>query len=108
MLVHPETPRSSPSTSNLSIVSGEIAADVALNCTARWSTPISEMAGVKMPVSTFPLQAAVTELVRPYLNPVIVSGTLHVYVNQIDRGNWSSAPRTPAWAVEDKLLYYGG
>jgi hypothetical protein len=66
------------------------------------------MAGVKMPVSTFPLQAAVTELVRPYLNPVIVSGTLHLYVNQIDRGNWSSAPRTPAWAIEDKLLYYGG
>jgi sarcosine oxidase subunit beta len=65
---------------------GDIAAGVVLNCTAGWSTLISEMAGVKMPVSTFPLQAAVTEPVRPFLDPVIVSGTLHVYVSQTDRG----------------------
>jgi sarcosine oxidase, subunit beta len=65
---------------------GEIATRVVLNCTAGWSTLISGMAGVKMPISTFPLQAAVTEPVRPFLNPVIVSGTLHVYVSQTDRG----------------------
>ena len=47
---------------------------------------ISEMAGLRMPISTFPLQAAVTEPVRPFLDPVIVSGTLHVYVSQTDRG----------------------
>lgn len=47
---------------------------------------ISDMAGVRMPISTFPLQAAVTEPVRPFLDPVIVSGTLHVYVSQTDRG----------------------
>jgi sarcosine oxidase subunit beta len=39
-----------------------------------------------MPVSTFPLQAAVTEPVRPFLHTVVVSGTLHVYVSQTDRG----------------------
>jgi sarcosine oxidase subunit beta len=44
------------------------------------------MAGVAMPVSTFPLQAAVTEPVRPFLRTVVVSGTLHVYVSQTDRG----------------------
>ena len=33
-----------------------------------------------------PLQAAVTEPVRPFLHPVVVSGTLHVYVSQTDRG----------------------
>jgi sarcosine oxidase subunit beta len=65
---------------------GDIATRVVVNCTAGWSTLISEMAGVKMPISTFPLQAAVTEPVRPFLNPVIVSGTLHVYVSQTDRG----------------------
>src|SRR4029450_5871209 len=47
---------------------------------------ISQMAGVRMPISTFPLQAAVTEPVRPFLGTVIVSGTLHVYVSQTDRG----------------------
>jgi sarcosine oxidase subunit beta len=65
---------------------GDIATSVVVNCTAGWSTLISEMAGVKMPISTFPLQAAVTEPVRPFLDPVIVSGTLHVYVSQTDRG----------------------
>ena len=65
---------------------GDIATRIVVNCTAGWSTLISEMAGVKMPISTFPLQAAVTEPVRPFLDPVIVSGTLHVYVSQTDRG----------------------
>jgi sarcosine oxidase subunit beta len=65
---------------------GDIATRVVVNCTAGWSTLISEMAGVRMPISTFPLQAAVTEPVRPFLDPVIVSGTLHVYVSQTDRG----------------------
>jgi sarcosine oxidase subunit beta len=65
---------------------GDTATPVLVNCTAGWSTLISDMAGVRMPISTFPLQAAVTEPVRPFLDPVIVSGTLHVYVSQTDRG----------------------
>ena len=65
---------------------GDIATRVVVNCTAGWSTLISDMAGVRMPISTFPLQAAVTEPVKPFLDPVIVSGTLHVYVSQTDRG----------------------
>jgi sarcosine oxidase subunit beta len=44
------------------------------------------MAAVAMPVETFPLQAAVTEPVKPFLDAVVVSGTLHVYVSQTDRG----------------------
>jgi sarcosine oxidase subunit beta len=39
-----------------------------------------------MPVTTSPLQAAVTEPVKPFLGTVVVSGTLHVYVSQTDRG----------------------
>ena len=65
---------------------GDIAAPVVVNCTAGWSSLISEMAGVRMPISTFPLQAAVTERVKPFLHLVVVSGTLHVYVSQTDRG----------------------
>ncbi|MGH3451012.1 MAG: FAD-dependent oxidoreductase [Haloechinothrix sp.] len=65
---------------------GRIATPVVVNCTAGWSTLISDMAGVDMPVTTSPLQAAVTEPVRPFLGTVVVSGTLHVYVSQTDRG----------------------
>src|SRR4028119_1832246 len=65
---------------------GDIATRVVVNCTAGWSTLISDMAGVKMPISTFPLQAAVTEPVRPFLDPVIVSGKLDGEGGQTDRG----------------------
>jgi sarcosine oxidase, subunit beta len=65
---------------------GDISAPIVLNCTAGWSTLIAEMAGVRLPIQTFPLQAAVTEPVRSFLHPVVVSGTLHVYVSQTDRG----------------------
>ena len=44
------------------------------------------MAGVKLPISTRPLQAAVTEPVKVFLPVVVVSGTLHVYVSQTARG----------------------
>lgn len=63
-----------------------IATGTVLNATAGWSSLISDMVGVCMPVQTFPLQAAVTEPVKPFLDTVIVSGTLHVYVSQTDRG----------------------
>ena len=65
---------------------GDIAAGVVLNATAGWSTLIADMAGVALPVTTSPLQAAVTEPVKPFLSTVVVSGTLHVYVSQTDRG----------------------
>jgi sarcosine oxidase subunit beta len=65
---------------------GDIAAPVVLNATAGWSTLVAAMAGVQLPIQTFPLQAAVTEPVRPFLHAVVVSGSLHVYVSQTDRG----------------------
>jgi sarcosine oxidase, subunit beta len=63
-----------------------IATGAVLNATAGWSTLISDMVGVRMPIQTFPLQAAVTEPVKTFLDTVIVSGTLHVYLSQTDRG----------------------
>jgi sarcosine oxidase subunit beta len=65
---------------------GDIATPVVLNATAGWSTLVAAMAGVRLPIQTFPLQAAVTEPVRPFLHAVVVSGSLHVYVSQTDRG----------------------
>ncbi|MBO0774796.1 MAG: FAD-dependent oxidoreductase [Actinobacteria bacterium] len=65
---------------------GAIATGTVLNATAGWSTLVAGLAGVKLPVTTYPLQAAVTEPVKPFLSTVIVSGSLHVYVSQTDRG----------------------
>lgn len=65
---------------------GPIQCGVVLNATAGWCTTIADMAGVRLPVTTFPLQACVTEPLKPFLNVIIVSGILHVYVSQSDRG----------------------
>ncbi len=65
---------------------GRIDTPVALNATAGWCSLVSEMAGVKLPVTTHPLQACVTEPLKPFLHVIIVSGSLHVYLSQSDRG----------------------
>ena len=65
---------------------GPIATSAVINCTAGWSSLVSAMAGVTLPITTRPLQAAVTEPVKKFLHPVIVSGSLHTYVSQTDRG----------------------
>ena len=44
------------------------------------------MVGLRLPIVTHPLQALVTEPLKPFLDPVLVSATLHVYVSQTDRG----------------------
>ncbi len=65
---------------------GDISCRLVVNCTAGWATNIADMAGVKLPITTHPLQAAVTEPVKVFLPTVVVSGSLHVYVSQTDRG----------------------
>jgi sarcosine oxidase subunit beta len=42
-----------------------------LNATAGWCSTIGEIAGVKLPITTFPLQACVTEPLEPFLDVVI-------------------------------------
>ena len=65
---------------------GEIATETVLNCTAGWATTVSDMVSVPMPIVSHPLQACVTEPLKPFLNHVIVSATLHVYASQTDKG----------------------
>lgn len=65
---------------------GQIRTGTVLNATAGWCSTIAAMAGVRLPITTFPLQACVTEPLKPFLDVIIVSGSLHVYVSQSDRG----------------------
>jgi sarcosine oxidase subunit beta len=65
---------------------GTIKTGIVVNCTAGWCSTIARMVGLELPVVTHPLQAFVTEPLKPFLNAVIVSASLHVYVSQTDRG----------------------
>jgi sarcosine oxidase subunit beta len=65
---------------------GNVSADIVLSATAGWSSNVTAMVGLELPLDTIPLQACVTEPLKPFLDVVIVSGSLHVYVSQSDRG----------------------
>ncbi|HCQ00090.1 MAG TPA: sarcosine oxidase subunit beta [Candidatus Latescibacteria bacterium] len=65
---------------------GIIKTRTVVNATAGWCSTISKMVGVDLPVVTHPLQALVTEPLKPFLDKTIVSATLHLYISQSDRG----------------------
>jgi sarcosine oxidase subunit beta len=90
---------------------GDISTPIVVNCTAGWASTISDMVGVKMPLITHPLQAAVTEPVKLFLPAVIVSGSLHVYVSQTDRGELvfgASVDPYPSYSMRGSLEFTEG
>ena len=65
---------------------GSIACGKAMQAVAGMSSELARMAGFRLPIRTIPLQACVSEAVKPFLHPIIVSGSLHIYVSQSARG----------------------
>ena len=65
---------------------GTVRADTVVSATAGWSSIIARMVDLELPIVTFPLQALVTEPLKPFLPRSVSSANLHVYVYQSDRG----------------------
>jgi sarcosine oxidase subunit beta len=91
--IHPYTEvtgiqRSNGRVTGVTTTRGDIACDTVVSATAGWSTLVADLAAVKLPITTHILQAFVTEPVKPFLDVVIVSSQMHVYVSQTDRGEF--------------------
>jgi sarcosine oxidase subunit beta len=67
---------------------GRIECSQVVSATAGWSTLVAGLAGTRLPITTHILQAFVTEPLKPFLDVIIVSSQLHVYVSQTDRGEF--------------------
>jgi sarcosine oxidase, subunit beta len=65
---------------------GEIEAGKVAISAAGHNSVVASMAGVRLPLQSHPLQALVSEPVKPVLDCVVMSGTVHVYVSQSDKG----------------------
>jgi sarcosine oxidase, subunit beta len=65
---------------------GEIAADKIAIVAAGHNSVVAAMADVRLPLQSHPLQAMVSEPVKPVLNCVVMSNAVHVYVSQSDKG----------------------
>jgi sarcosine oxidase subunit beta len=50
------------------------------------SSLLAARAGLRLPITTMTLQAMVSEPVKPVLNTLVMSPTIHAYVSQSDRG----------------------
>ena len=50
------------------------------------SSVIADKVGIKLPIQSRPLQALVTEPIKPILDTVIMSNAVHMYISQSDKG----------------------
>jgi len=65
---------------------GRIATRKVLCAVAGYTPRLLAMVGLRSPIYVHPLQAMVSEPLKPWLDAIIVSGSLHVYVSQSARG----------------------
>ncbi|SEQ13246.1 N-methylglutamate dehydrogenase subunit A precursor [Amphritea atlantica] len=65
---------------------GKVSCGCVVQAVAGMSSVVAAMAGIRMPITTYPLQAMVTQPVKPFLDPLVSSPALHCYVQQTGRG----------------------
>ena len=65
---------------------GWVSANKVISMVAGSTPRIAELVGLETPIEIYPLQACVSEPVKPFMDAIIVSGSLHTYVSQSSRG----------------------
>jgi sarcosine oxidase subunit beta len=65
---------------------GEIACGKLAMVVAGHSGQLAEMAGFRLPIESVPLQALVSEPIKPCLDIVVMANTVHGYMSQSDKG----------------------
>jgi len=61
------------------------------------SSVVMRMAGVQLPLESFPLQALVSEPIKPVFPCVVMSNTIHAYISQSDKGELVIGAGTDAY-----------
>jgi sarcosine oxidase subunit beta len=65
---------------------GTIATSKVLCAVAGFTPRVTDMVGIRTPLYIHPLQAMVSEPMKPWLDQIFVSGSLHIYISQSARG----------------------
>ena len=78
---------------------GFVKAGRILQAVAGNSSEVARLAGLRLPIRTIPLQACVSEPYKPILDPIIVSGSLHVYISQSARGEFVMGGSTDPYTL---------
>ena len=67
---------------------GRVECGSVVQAVAGMSSVVARMAGIALPIHTYPLQAMVTQPYKPLLDPLVSSPHLHVYIQQTSRGEF--------------------
>jgi sarcosine oxidase subunit beta len=102
--IHPYTEvtgieRSNGRVTGVRTTRGDVRAGTVVSCAAGWSTQVCDLAEVPLPVTTHILQAFVTEPLKPFLDVVVVSSQMHLYISQTDRGEMLIGAEIEPWTT---------
>ncbi|MHC1729678.1 MAG: FAD-dependent oxidoreductase [Syntrophobacteraceae bacterium] len=76
---------------------GDIRTPMVLNAAGGYSPTVSSMVGIDLPISVLPLQAMVSEPLKPFMNHVVSSGRYHAYASQSLKGEIVTGSHMDPW-----------
>jgi sarcosine oxidase subunit beta len=76
---------------------GTIRTPRVLNAAGAYSTLISAMVGIRLPIHVLTIQAMVTQPLKPLLHHVVSSGAYHCYANQTLKGEIATGAHMDPW-----------
>jgi sarcosine oxidase, subunit beta len=68
-----------------------------LNAAGGYSTLVSAMVGIRLPIHVLTIQAMVTQPLKPILHHVVSSGAYHCYANQTLKGEIATGAHMDPW-----------
>jgi len=90
---------------------GTIRCGAVIQAVAGMSSVVAGMAGIRLPIRSIPLQACVSQPLKPFLNTIVVSGSLHIYISQSSRGELvmgSTSDPYPLYSTRSTLEFAEG
>ncbi|MFP6730135.1 MAG: FAD-dependent oxidoreductase [Alphaproteobacteria bacterium] len=90
---------------------GTVHCNRAVQMVAGSSSLVAKLAGFKLPIRTIPLQACVSQPLKPILDAIVVSGSLHTYISQTPRGELVMGGATdpyPLYSTRSSLEFKEG
>ena len=87
---------------------GFISTPRVLNAAGGYSPQVSAMVGIKLPIHVIPLQAMVSEPLKPFMRTLFSSGEYHCYANQSLRGEIVTGAHMDPWPTytTDSSAYF--
>src|SRR5439155_15096797 len=89
--------------SSVETTRGTIACGTVVSAVAGWSSGVCALAGIRLPITTHILQAFVTEPLRRFLDPTVVSSQMRIYIHQTTRGELVAGTEVEPYTTYNRI-----